>query len=51
MEWSSRTPGQPVGYAVVGLGRIAQTAVLPAFNARHNTRLVALVLPRAGSTW
>jgi predicted dehydrogenase len=33
-----------VGYAVVGLGWIAQAAVLPAFhNARRNSRLVALV--------
>jgi predicted dehydrogenase len=34
----------PVRYAVVGLGHIAQNAVLPAFaNARRNSRLVALV--------
>jgi len=34
----------PVRYAVVGLGHIAQTAVLPAFErARRNSRLVALV--------
>ncbi len=33
-----------VRYAVVGLGHIAQVAVLPAFaNARRNSRLVALV--------
>jgi predicted dehydrogenase len=33
-----------VGYAVVGLGHIAQTAVLPAFeHARENSRLAALV--------
>ena len=33
-----------VGYAVVGLGYIAQAAVLPAFaHARRNSRLVALV--------
>lgn len=33
-----------IRYAVVGLGYIAQTAVLPAFrNARKNSRLVALV--------
>ena len=33
-----------VRYAVVGLGHIAQVAVLPAFaHARHNSRLVALV--------
>jgi len=34
----------PVRYAVVGLGHIAQAAVLPAFaHARRNSRLVALV--------
>src|SRR5579885_711801 len=33
-----------VRYAVVGLGHIAQVAVLPAFaNARRNSRLAALV--------
>lgn len=35
---------RPVRYAVVGLGHIAQVAVLPAFaHARRNSRLVALV--------
>jgi predicted dehydrogenase len=39
----ARTTG-PVRYAVVGLGHIAQAAVLPAFaHARRNSRLVALV--------
>lgn len=34
----------PVRYAVVGLGWIAQSAILPAFaNARRNSKLVALV--------
>ena len=34
----------PVRYAVVGLGHIAQVAVIPAFaHARRNSRLVALV--------
>ena len=34
----------PVRYAVVGLGWIAQSAILPAFaNARKNSKLVALV--------
>ncbi len=34
----------PVEYAVVGLGHIAQVAVLPAFaHARRNSRLAALV--------
>jgi glucose-fructose oxidoreductase len=33
-----------IRYAVVGLGHIAQVAVLPAFgNARRNSRLVGLV--------
>lgn len=33
-----------IRYAVVGLGHIAQTAVLPAFkNAERNSELVALV--------
>lgn len=31
-----------VGFAVVGLGHIAQVAVLPAFQHAHNARLVAL---------
>jgi predicted dehydrogenase len=40
----SRTQVKPVRYAVVGLGHIAQIAVLPAFNnARRNSRLTALV--------
>ena len=35
---------QPVKYAVVGLGHIAQVAVLPAFaHAKRNSRLHALV--------
>ena len=35
---------QTIGYAVVGLGHIAQVAVLPAFaHAKKNSRLVALV--------
>ena len=34
----------PIRYAVVGLGHIAQVAVLPAFaHARRNSRLVAVV--------
>jgi predicted dehydrogenase len=38
------THSKVVRYAVVGLGHIAQNAVLPAFkNARRNSRLVALV--------
>ena len=40
----SQRPVKPVRYAVVGLGHIAQVAVLPAFNnARRNSRLTALV--------
>lgn len=38
------TPPAPIRYAVVGLGHIAQAAVLPAFaHARKNSKLVALV--------
>lgn len=37
-------PVKPVRYAVVGLGHIAQVAVLPAFaHARRNSKLVAVV--------
>jgi glucose-fructose oxidoreductase len=40
----SSKPKQKIRYAVVGLGHIAQAAVLPAFkNARSNSELVALV--------
>ena len=39
---SGRTKRQ-VGYAVIGLGHIAQAAVLPAFGHAGNSRLVALV--------
>jgi predicted dehydrogenase len=39
-----RAADRAVGYAVIGLGHIAQTAVLPAFrHARESSRLVALV--------
>src|SRR5687767_14345346 len=38
------TRRKPIRYAVVGLGHIAQVAVLPAFaHAKRNSRLVALV--------
>lgn len=38
------TRSAPVRYAVVGLGHIAQAAMLPAFaHAKRNSRLVALV--------
>lgn len=41
---SSRKDVRKVGYAVVGLGHIAQAAMLPAFaHASSNSRLVALV--------
>lgn len=33
----------PVGFAVVGLGTLAQTAILPAFRGMQEARLVALV--------
>jgi predicted dehydrogenase len=40
----ARTRSAPIRYAVVGLGHIAQVAVLPAFaQARRNSRLVAVV--------
>lgn len=39
----SRTSVGPVRYAVVGLGHIAQVAVLPAFAHARNSRLVAIV--------
>ena len=38
------SPARCVRYAVVGLGHIAQVAVLPAFaHARRNSQLVAVV--------
>jgi predicted dehydrogenase len=41
---AERNAGRKVGYAVVGLGYIAQVAVLPAFaHAKRNSRLVAFV--------
>ena len=41
---SSRSRRTPVRYAVVGLGHIAQVAVLPAFaHAKRNSRLTAVV--------
>ncbi len=39
----SKRGGRTVGYAVAGLGHIAQTAVLPAFAHAKNSRLVALI--------
>jgi len=39
-----KAPAGPVRYGVVGLGHIAQVAVLPAFaHAKRNSRLAALV--------
>jgi len=44
MPKSNPSNTEPIRYAVVGLGHIAQVAVLPAFaHARENSRLVALV--------
>jgi predicted dehydrogenase len=41
---SNRSSGRKVRYAVIGLGHIAQVAVLPAFrNARRNCELTALI--------
>lgn len=42
MTRSQNTPG-PIRYAVVGIGHIAQIAVLPAFAHAKNSKLVALV--------
>ena len=39
----SKRGGRRIGYAVAGLGHIAQTAVLPAFAHAKNSRLVALI--------
>src|SRR5437764_4104250 len=39
----SKRGGRKIGYAVAGLGHIAQTAVLPAFAHAKNSRLVALI--------
>jgi glucose-fructose oxidoreductase len=36
-------PSRKIRYAVVGLGHIAQVAVLPAFRAARNSELVALI--------
>src|ERR1700732_2075341 len=38
-----RRSNRQVGYVVIGLGHIAQAAVLPAFAHASNSRLVALV--------
>lgn len=44
MSAKPRTVSRPIRYAVVGLGNIAQVAVLPAFaHAKENSKLVALV--------
>ena len=44
MAQRTSTRGRPIRYAVVGLGHIAQVAVLPAFaHARRNSRLTAVV--------
>ena len=43
MAKSARSTRRKVRYAVVGLGHIAQVAVLPAFNNARNSELVALV--------
>jgi len=39
----SKRGGRTIGYAVAGLGHIAQTAVLPAFKNAKNSRLVAII--------
>jgi predicted dehydrogenase len=40
---STKSSGSKVRYAVVGLGHIAQVAVLPAFKTARNSEIVALV--------
>jgi predicted dehydrogenase len=40
---SKQSAGSKVRYAVVGLGHIAQAAVLPAFKNARNSEIVALV--------
>jgi glucose-fructose oxidoreductase len=40
---SAERPVQQLGYAVIGLGHIAQVAVLPGFAQARNSKLVALV--------
>ena len=39
----TRSSNKKVRYAAVGLGHIAQVAVLPAFKTAHNSELVALI--------
>ena len=39
----SRKSGRKIRYAVVGLGHLAQVAVLPAFKKAQNSELVAIV--------
>src|SRR5438067_1798341 len=43
MAHNRKKSARQVGYAVIGLGHIAQVAVLPAFQHAKNSRLVALV--------
>ena len=40
---STKSSGSKVGYAVVGLGHIAQVAILPGFKGARNSEVVALV--------
>lgn len=40
---SSKSSGSKIRYAVVGLGHIAQVAVLPGFKSARNSEIVALV--------
>ena len=39
----NRKSGRKIRYAVVGLGHLAQVAVLPAFKKAQNSELVAIV--------
>jgi glucose-fructose oxidoreductase len=45
-----QSSGSKVRYAVVGLGHIAQVAVLPAFKSARNSELVALASGRSTKT-
>jgi predicted dehydrogenase len=40
---SKKSSGSKILYALVGLGHIAQVAVLPAFKSARNSEIVALV--------
>ena len=43
MKREQRQGKRKVGYAVVGLGHISQSALLPAFEHARNSQLIAVV--------